>query len=49
MGTTVVFRHDGWSDDDPALDDAKVSYTQARVVGALNAFTENARSLPFLK
>ena len=47
-GTTVLFRHDGWSDDYPELDYAKVSYTWARVVGALKAFTETGLSLPFL-
>jgi len=47
-GTTVLFRHDGWPEDYPELEYAKVSYTWARIVGALKAFTETGMSLPFL-
>ncbi len=47
-GTTVLFRHEGWPDDYPELEYARVSYTWARIVGALKAFTETGISQPFL-
>ena len=47
-GTTVLFRHDGWPADYPELEYAKVSYTWARIVGALKAFAETGMRQPFL-
>lgn len=47
-GTTVLFRHDGWPDDYPEPDFAKVSYTWARILGALKAFSETGTIQPFL-
>jgi hypothetical protein len=47
-GTTVLFRHEGWSEAYPELEYAKVSYTWARIVGALKAFTETGTPQPFL-
>jgi uncharacterized protein YndB with AHSA1/START domain len=47
-GTTVLFRQDGWPDDDPEIEYARVSYTWGRIVGALKAFVETGRSQPFL-
>ena len=47
-GTTVLFRHEGWPEAYPVLEYAKVSYTWARIVGALKAFTETGTPQPFL-
>ena len=47
-GTTALFRHDGWPDDYPELEYAKVNYSWARIVGALKAFAETGTSQPFL-
>lgn len=47
-GTMVLFRHDGWPGDYPELEYAKVSYTWARIVGALKAFSETGTIQPFL-
>lgn len=46
--TDVLFRHDGWPDDYPELEYAKVSYTWARILGALKAFAETGAIQPFL-
>ena len=47
-GTSVLFRHDGWPEDYPELEYAQVSYTWARIVGALKEFGETGIRLPFL-
>jgi hypothetical protein len=47
-GTSVLFRHDGWPEDYPELQYAQVSYTWARIVGALKAFVETGIPQPFL-
>ena len=47
-GTNVLFRQDGWPDDYPELDYARVSYTWARILGALKAFAETGTIQPFL-
>lgn len=47
-GTMVLFRHEGWPGDYPELEYAKVSYTWARIVGALKAFSETGTIQPFL-
>lgn len=47
-GTMVLFRHDGWPDEYPELEYAKVSYTWARILGALKAFAETGTIQPFL-
>ena len=47
-GTTVLFRHEGWSGEYPDVDYARVCYTWARIVGALKDFVETGQSQPFL-
>ncbi len=47
-GTTVLFRHDGWADDYPDVDYARVNYTWGRIVGALKEFAETGTPRPFL-
>jgi len=47
-GSTVTFRHDGWPDDYPDIEYAKVNYTWGRIVGALKAYAETGTPLPFL-
>ena len=47
-GTTVLFRQDGWPDAYPELDYAGVSYTWARIVGALKAYVESGTPQPYL-
>ena len=48
-GTTVGFRQDGWTDDFPSGDYARVNYTWARIVGALKAYVESGTPQPFLR
>lgn len=47
-GTTVLFRQDGWSDDYPDLDYARVSYVWGRILGALKGYAETGTPQPFL-
>ena len=47
-GTAVAFRHDGWGEDYPDDDYARVSYTWARIVGALKDYAESGQAAPFL-
>ncbi len=47
-GTTVAFRHEGWGEDYPADDYARVNYTWGRIVGALKAYAETGHPAPFL-
>ncbi len=47
-GTAVTFRHDGWGDDYPEDDYARVNYTWGRIVGALKAYVETGTPGPFL-
>ena len=46
--TSVAFRHDGWRDDYPEEEYARVNYTWGRIVGALKAYSESGRPAPFL-
>ena len=47
-GTAVAFRHDGWADDCPEEEYARVNYTWGRIVGALKAYAESGKPAPFL-
>jgi len=47
-GTAVAFSHDGWSDDYPEEEYARVNYTWGRIVGALKAYAESNTPAPFL-
>ena len=47
-GTAVAFRHDGWGDDYPEGEYARVNYTWGRIVGALKAYAESGKPAPFL-
>jgi uncharacterized protein YndB with AHSA1/START domain len=47
-GTTVLLRQDGWPDDYPVLDYARVTYVWARILGALKAYVETGTPRPFL-
>lgn len=47
-GTAVGFRHDGWRDDYPEDEYARVNYTWGRIVGALKAYSESGNPAPFL-
>jgi len=47
-GTAVAFRHDGWGDDYPEDEYARVNYTWGRIVGALKTYAESGQPHPFL-
>jgi hypothetical protein len=47
-GTAVTFRHDGWGDDYPEDDYARVNYAWGRIVGALKTYAESGKPGPFL-
>ncbi len=47
-GSTVSFRQDGWPDDYPDSDYARVNYTWGRIVGALKGYAESGVPDPFL-
>ncbi len=47
-GTSVAFRHDGWGDDYPKAEYARMNYTWGRIVGALKASAESGIPAPFL-
>lgn len=47
-GSTVSFRQDGWGDEYPEVEYAKVNYTWGRIVGALKSYAESGTPDPFL-
>lgn len=47
-GSTLLFRHDGWPDDYPEIEYAKVNYTWGRIAGALKSYGESGMPHPFL-
>ena len=47
-GTAVAFEHDGWEADYPGDEYARVIYTWGRIVGALKAYAESGKAVPFL-
>ena len=47
-GSTVSFRQDGWGDDYPDVDYARVNYTWGRIVGALKGYAESGTPDPFM-
>ncbi len=48
LGSTVSFRQDGWGDDYPEIEFARVNYTWGRIVGALKEYAESGVPNPFL-
>jgi uncharacterized protein YndB with AHSA1/START domain len=48
QGTTVAFRHDGWAEEYPTLEYARVNYTWGRIMGALQAYLGSGEPQPFL-
>ncbi len=46
--STVMFRQDGWGDDYPEIEYARVNYTWGRIVGALKSYAESGTPDPFL-
>lgn len=47
-GSVVSFRQDGWRDDYPEIEYAKVNYTWGRIAGALKSYAESGMPDPFL-
>ena len=47
-GSTLSFRHDGWGDDYPEIEYARVNYTWGRIVGALASYALSGTPDPFL-
>jgi hypothetical protein len=46
-GTEVLFRHQGWGDDYPEIEFARVNWVWGQVVARLKSYCESGRPQPF--
>lgn len=46
-GTEVLFRHEGWGNDYPEIEFARVNWVWGQVLGRLKAYAESRQPQPF--